>query len=66
MVKVTIIKTCYFPTICLMALKIKIDIFYMNGHKKEFDNTKGADRNQLVRRQTRPWPIKYIEHTTIH
>ena len=26
--------------------------------QKEFEDTKGADRNRKVGRQTRPWPTK--------
>ena len=32
--------------------------------KKEFEDTKGADRNRQVGRQTRPWPIKRNERQT--
>ena len=40
-----------------LFLSIPIDGLVYIGLKK-FDDTKGAEKNHLIRRQTRPWPSK--------
>ena len=41
-----------------LNFKKEIESTFQNLLIKEFKDTKGADRNSYVRRQTRPWPTK--------